>query len=139
MTTIEADLSEKLGIPRIQLRKFRRDMDPGRDWGKEHGKIVYTLEGIRKLEELLGLRQTPEGFYFKDKEYKKVQVVRNWPLNKRVLTCRDEEGVELMVSVRDNSNFRPLLTTGDPMMLTVRRNGDGWTLEGRAPRYAGRW
>jgi hypothetical protein len=139
MTTIEADLSEKLGIPRIQLRKFRRDMDPGRDWGKEHGKIVYTLEGIRKLEELLGLRETPEGFYFKDKEYKKVQVVRNWPLNKRVLTCRDEEGVELMVSVRDDSNFRPLLTTGDPMMLTVRRNGDGWTLEGRAPRYAGRW
>ena len=139
MTTNEKDLAEKLGISRAVLKGFRKEMAEGTDWAKVKGKIQYTEHGIALLEKELGLREVPDGFYFEDKEYKRVQVVRNWPFNKKILPCVDAMGKALMVRVRDNSNFRALLTTGDPMMLKVRKDGDGWTLEGRSPRYAGRW
>lgn len=139
MTTNEKDLAEKLGVSRAVLKGFRSEMKEGTDWKKVKGKIQYTEHGIALLEKKLGLREVPEGFYFEDKEYKEVQVSRTWPHNKRILTCVDAMGQEVMVRVRDNSNFRPHLTTGKPMILKVRKDGDGWTLEGRSPRYAGRW
>ena len=139
MTTLEVQLVERLGVPRRVLKEWRQDMKKGRDWMIERGKVAYTPDGVKKLEELLGLREVPEGFYFQDKEFKKVRVVRNWPHNKRILTCEDEDGVRMDVRVRNNENFRPMLTTGEPMELTVRKDGEGWTLEGRCPRYAGRW
>ncbi len=139
MTTNEKELAEKLGVPRSVLREFRREMEEGRDWGKVKGKITYTADGVRIIEEKLGLREIPEGFYFKDKEYKEVTVKRSGFQNKRVLLCVDEEGKTTWVRVRDNSNYCPYLTTGKPMTLTVRRDGDGWIKEGRGPRYVGRW
>jgi len=139
MTTNEEELATKLGVPRSVLKGWRRGMVKGSDWMLEKGRVAFTAGGIRKLEEKLGLRQIPEGFYFTDKEYKRVRVKRNWPLNKRIVTCVDDEGAELTVRVRNNENFRPFLTNGEPMELTVRKDGDGWTLEGRGPRYAGRW
>ena len=132
-------MATKLGVPRSVLKGWRKAMVKGSDWMLEKGRVVFTAGGIRKLEEKLGLRQVPDGFYFTDKEYKRVQVKRNWPLNKRIVTCVDDDGAELTVRVRNNENFRPFLTTGKPMELTVRKDGDGWTLEGRCPRYVGRW
>ena len=139
MTTNEEDLARKLGVPRSVLKGWRKDMVKGSDWMLETGRVVFTAGGIRKLEEKLGLRQIPDGFYFTDKEYKRVRVKRNWPHNKRIVTCIDDGGAELDVRVRNNENFRSFMTNGKPMELTVRKDGDGWTLEGRGPRYVGRW
>ena len=139
MTTNEAELAGKLGVPRETLKDLRKDMTPGKHWTKEKGRIVYTPEGIKELEKAMGLREVPEGFYFEEKEYKEVTVKRSGFPNRKVLLCVDAEGEELLVRVRDNSNYRPVLTNGEPMVLKVRRDGDGWVKEGRGPRYVGRW
>jgi len=139
MTTNEKELAEKLGVPRSVLRGFRKEMKEGSDWGKVKGKIEYTAAGIEVIEEKLGLREIPEGFYFKDKEYRTLHVTRANFINKRIIHCEDDEGESYVVRVRSNENYRPYLTTGKPMMVKARKDEDGWTHEGRGPRYVGRW
>ena len=85
MTTNEAELAEKLGVPRATLKDLRKDMTPGKHWTKEKSRIVYTPEGIEVLEKAMGLREVPEGFYFEDKEYKEVTVKRSGFLNRKVV------------------------------------------------------
>jgi len=63
-------------------------------------------------------------------------IVTNVPRNKHIVEAARSNGTVVRVRVSDNKNFLPGMT------LTARQGhqfADVWNLEGRCPRYRGRW
>ena len=59
--------------------------------------------------------------------------------NRKVIKCQRECGQEINVWVSDSENYHHVMVNGDPMMVRVRFESDGWRATGKAPRYPGRW
>ena len=139
----ETALADELGVTRAILKNLREkhaaDLPPGEAWRKDGTVIVWTLEGRAALLRLLELEkiapmppalpQTPDYVHL---------VVTRVVRNPRIVLAERKEGPpgEVRLRVRDSANFRPGMVcekcrpTGTP---------DLFNLEGRTPRFRGRW
>lgn len=136
----EADLQKDIGVSRDKLRWIRRGLEAGVHFLKEGRSVVYTELGIvavrGKIAEELGAepKDVADGTNGTDgpriEELTVVRTVRNPRI---VIAALSQDG-EQRVIVRSNENFLPR------MKLRARwLHDDLWQLEGRCPRWRGRW
>lgn len=152
----EARVAGWLGVPCRRVSALRRKaMAEGKDWRVHDHGIVYTKAGIALLESFLkslgvqragaqGEKNTettaetppvPQG----PPERKAARVVRLFP-NRRLLLARPndtpkDKPVDVLVIVRDNTNFLP----GMSVTIVHDARGNRWQFSGRLPRRKGKW
>ena len=62
----------------------------------------------------------------------------NFP-NSKIVLAEKKSGEEVWVRVKDNKNFRVIDYRGERMELSVVKDGAGWALNRRCPRWPGKW
>ena len=143
----EDRLAKEIGVARQVLVDLRKEhLKKGEDWEKEGNCIVLTSRGIRRVQDQLGVKvellssmEVSAGMTVQYGEFEEMDVIRSGMINPRVVQCRRENGEEVYVRVNDSRNFKPIGNDGRPMKLKARYTKDGWYMEGRCPRYPGRW
>jgi hypothetical protein len=132
----EVDLAQKIGLNQKVLRKFRLEQLDPLDWyheGKGNKCRVWWTEcALAKAEIILKInigRVVPDG--------EVMEVVKANFVNKRIIQCRRPNNELVYVRVRDAKKYNPRLFSGQPMVVTAKRNGDGWSVEGNGPRRRG--
>jgi hypothetical protein len=142
----ESQLATHLGITRSTLENFRSSSLKKND-AKKIGRSLFISEpALQKLLRSLG----SEGLDCSDclekngaeppspePEFVELTVTRVYPNPHVIEACLDETGELVRVSVMSNTNFRPR------MKIKARQPvPDGpqlYRLEGRCPRFPGRW
>ena len=143
----EGAFAVALGMKRAKLSSLRKEyLEEGVHWGRKGrkggggGRITYYVGGEAKMRGLVALlvgvsvvevveevgREEPEV----------MEVVRVYPVNRRLVECLRGDGGKVRVNVGDNAN----LMKG--MVLKARPPwGDGrlWVLVGARPRSRGKW
>lgn len=144
----ESDLCSALGFERHAVHALRREgvlVQEGRDWHREEKTrhVFWTAQGQEALRALLGVN----GAEAKKNGQEEADGAQAAPvcllvagvpkMNRRILVAKKKEGGdEVRVRVRDNINFMA------GMEIWARADTlyqDVYTLEGRCPRYRGRW
>lgn len=140
-----------LGIPRKRVRALRRRaLAEGTHWAVREQEIVYTVQGIQQLRDLLrsmGVSTKADRKPEPEPEEPKApagpptrgkaKVVRIYP-NPRLMLVTiegDEKNKPVTCKVRENLNFMP------GMVLDVVKDprAEMWQHVGRLPRRRGRW
>jgi len=140
----EAELAEALGMGREDMRDLRKKhLVEHTDWQKVNNRVLLTPQASERLKkEVAGLspEKKENGALEAAGREQGVQelVVANVPQrNVRLLDARKKEGGDMVrVMVRNNRNFLP------GMEIKAMPSGewlDVFVLEGRCPRYRGRW
>jgi hypothetical protein len=139
----EALLTERLALSRNVLEHFRSKSLKKTDWKKEGRAILISQSALDQLLRKLGSPDLDcssclekNGAAPLADEPIDLVVVRIFP-NPHILQAKKPESEELVrVRVPNNANFRPLMkfkARPDP-------NAEGlYKLEGRTPRFPGRW
>jgi hypothetical protein len=128
----ENELATALGVPLDRLRAVRMEAVEPSETKKEGRRVLLSRMAVERVSELL---RCPEVVLEKKEEGGAVAArVSKVPMNPRIVFARLESGEEIRVRVRDSKKF----VVG--MMLKARA-GDGgvYLLEGRGPRFKGRW
>lgn len=162
MTWIEeGDLALEFGFSRAVLTDLRSHvLEEGADWKISKKRVLISPAGVAKLQKnlaeepeneapepentgpaLLTLAQGENGHgeaAGSGNEALLLVVSRVPGINRRILCAKRKEGddAELRVRVKDNQNFMPGMefrARPDPIYADV------YNLEGRTPRYRGRW
>lgn len=140
----ETELTEQLGISRDAIRALRKkELTEGIDWTGKNKRIQYTQEAALRIISLaVGSLTSPEekkeggGDPGREAGPEELTVVSIARRNVHMLDARKKDGAMVRVKVRSNLNFIP------GMVINARPGGewpDVYVLEGRAPRYRGRW
>ena len=142
---IEEELAAELGISRDDIRDLRTTcLIEGQDWNRKKARVFFTAQGVQNLKKKVGggdgsdlEKKGAGGAGASAAGVELLEVVTVPWRNHRILTARKKEGAgEVRVQVRDNRNF----VAG--MEIKARPSGgfeDLFVLEGRAPRYRGKW
>lgn len=128
----ENELATALGVPLERLRAVRMEAVEPSETKKEGRRVLLSRMAVDRVSELL---RCPEVVLEKKEEGGAVAArVARIPVNPRIVFARLDSGEEIRVRVRDSKKF----VVG--MMLKARA-GDGgvYLLEGRGPRFKGRW
>ena len=139
----EADAAEKLGLARDVMREFREGLAEGTDWRKNGRQIDLSHEAFLAIKKKMGGAEAEDGsdeaLGASSAPDEAVElIVHHVPkLNVHLLVAK-KEGAETLVrvKVRCNVNFLP------GMKLKARPEGiydDVFVMEGRCPRYRGRF
>ena len=137
----ETDLASELGVPREDIREIRQSGELGPSgWKKERNAIFITSSGEETLRLIIanrmgisevGLGQT-EGMPMAATEMSVLTI----PRNPRLLICTHPDHGEVRVKCINNENFmRGMALRARPPAPDSRV----WTLDGRSPRWLGRW
>jgi hypothetical protein len=141
---IESLLVDRLGVTRNALEGFRsHSLKKGVDWKKENRHVVLSDDAVKKILLQLG---SPDLDYSAcaqkngdeppAPEILELTVTRVFP-NPHVIEACLDNGKLVRVSVMKNTNFRP------KMKINARQPWPGgpelYRLEGRCPRFPGRW
>ena len=157
---LEQKISAKLGLSRDAFRHVRREvLKKGRDWSEIERHTVLTAAAVQRVLEYMqkgsSAAQAPLDFsdclYGASPEKNgapegeephlaaeapalvELTVFRIYP-NRGLLIATDPEGARVDVRVLNNRNFRPRMT------LRGRLEKPGvYVMEGRCPRYPGRY
>lgn len=158
----ESELQGEIGVSRDKLRWIRRGLEAGVHFVKEGRNVVYTALGIEavrgKIGEELGaaIGNGTDGTDRSNGPVVADLVVVRTVRNPKIVMCErileaepggdtnstnGHEGVPenrkpevVRVLVQSNKNFLP------GMRLRARwAHDDVWTLEGRCPRWRGKW
>jgi hypothetical protein len=151
---LEQEIAKKFGVARGILVVFRKEhLQKNVDWRLEKNQITLSRAAVQKISAAFGTelppdetkQDTPMPMPAPAKpdqvperpELIELQVVRVWP-NPRLLRARTANGQLVTVAVPKNKNFRVLMRLkawppDPPPAPQVYR------LEGRCPRYPGRW
>jgi hypothetical protein len=146
--TDEAQVALDFGFAREVVSELRaRILSPALEWILYKKRILISEQGLEKLRSALG---APEGKKeggaapaFGDGENGQDGAARDEPValtvtmvprNRHILLAKKEDGTEVRLRVRDNVNF----------LIGMQCRGrhaheDVYDLEGRAPRFRGRW
>ena len=132
-----------LGLKRKKLSSLRKEhLKEGEHWGRLKGRITYRVGGEVKMRGVVALLL---GIEEKDivvdeeigrEEPEEMEVVRVFPINRRLVECERVTGEKVRVTVGDNVNFLK------GMVLKARPpwgSGRLWVMVGRKPRWRGRW
>jgi hypothetical protein len=140
---IESLLAARLGVTRNELEGFRSHLKKETDWKKENRQVLLSDSSVKKILVRLG---SPD-FDYSDcaqkngdepppPEILELTVTRVFP-NPRVIEASLDTGRLVRVSVMNSTNFRP------KMIIKARLPWPGgpelYRLEGRCPRFPGRW
>jgi hypothetical protein len=140
-------LARDFGVNRALIRSFRQDerrtFTRGTDYDTVGRNVQWTKAGALRLCNALGvipsrdlLDGAPMSHTVNGKEaLRDTAAVVRWRIpNPHLLLCkRNTGGEEVWVSVPSNLNFRERMTV--KIFLDV----NGWRLDGRCPRFPGRW
>jgi hypothetical protein len=138
---VESKLAERLGLTRDALEEFRkRHLKKEGDWKRENGHVLLRESAVKKM---LARLDAPNFDYSAcaqkngaDDDLRELAITRVFP-NPHLIEARDPETNELVrVSVPNNVNFRPRMTL---KARPVARGAHLYRLEGRTPRFPGRW
>lgn len=149
----ESDFQGVLGVSRDKLRWLRRGLEAGVHFVKEGRSVVYTESGQAEVRariaaelgaaavsgadgangtDMSGVKPDPQS----EPEIEELRVVRR-VINPRIVFCAIDGAAPLQrVIVRNSQNFLP------GMLVKARRvkgSADLWELQGRCPRWRGRW
>lgn len=131
----EDDIAQQLGLNRDEMRNLRKKhLVEGVTWMRENKRTVITAEGVTIIKTALGVsvEHAPE----KKAPGEELTVLRIPSRNTRILEAEKKDGRRVRVRVHNNVNFVPGMT------IRARTDGpyeDVMTLEGRCPRFRGRW
>lgn len=147
-TTKESTLARTMGIPRGALRTARAKLLEGTDWKLIQNTVLYSENGMKRLERVLtGQSMSPgaekKGMAAKEPSKPLVEppatpeekkgVVTALTRNRQILMA-EIDGETCRVRVRSSENF----VAG--MQLTVQHiDEDLYEFTGRCPRSRGRW
>lgn len=140
---LESVLAERLGLTRNTLEEFRKaNLKKTADWKMENRRVLLRESAVKKMLARLDAADLDysaaaqkNGHAAQDGVHELI-VTKVFP-NPRLIEARDLDSGELArVSVPNNKNFRPRMTVKarawKPEQLLYR-------LEGRTPRFPGRW
>ena len=142
---IEEELAAEMGISRDDIRDLRdRCLIEGEDWHRKKARVFFSAQGVQNLKKELAvgvglaLEKNEAGGALASEAGAEEMVVVNVPgRNRRIMSAQKKVGGALVrVQVRDNGNFMP------GMEIKARAGGefpDLYVLEGRAPRWRGKW
>ena len=134
--TLEDDLAAELGLNRDEMRALRRShLVEGETWLRKNKRLFLTAEGVRLIKGAVGVRPEPVMEKRSEVAGETLRVLR-MPRNTRILEAEKKDGRVVRVRVSSNVNF----VVG--MEIRARAEGpygDVMTLEGRCPRFRGRW
>ena len=120
---LERVLAANLGLARTVLTGFRKEnLERGADWRYER-EVILTAKGTEKLRSHFALDAVPEVTLNEG-------IVKRWSFrNQRILELENGD----IVRVSNNQNFRP------GMVVKYRKEGPAYVLDGRTPRFPGKW
>ena len=140
---LESVAAKNLGVSRSVLAEYRKKtLMQNRHWRLNHNQVEILEEALHNISTTLGA--TPPGQEAEpdsttpappaaEPEVVELEVIRVYP-NPRLLAAKTAGGFVVQVLVPKNRNFRPR------MQIKARRGpGSAYYLEGRCPRYPGRW
>jgi len=140
----EEELAHRLGVSRDVLRSHREiDLVKNVDWKKNGRSIVFTTAGVDRLTKLIGvdIPKKEKNAVSEPAEATEITVWvkrHNFP-NSKIVLGEKKSGEEVWVRVKDNKNFRVIDYRGERMELSVVKDGAGWALNRRCPRWPGKW
>lgn len=139
----EADAATRLGLARDVMREFREGMAEGTDWRKNGRGIEISQEAFLAIREKLGAVLADDGAEGAQRAADEpdglveLEVHHVPKMNVHLLVAKKKgQALLVRVRVRNNVNFLP------GMKIKARPEGtyeDVFILEGRCPRYRGRW
>lgn len=140
----EGAFAVALGISSARLKELREEhLEEGVHWGRRRRKIVYRVGGEVKMKGVVALLVgVEEGEVEVSEEVgregeESLEVLKIFPVNRRLVECGLVGGGKVMVNVGDNVNFMKGMT------LTARPPWGGkgrlWVLVGSRPRWRGKW
>lgn len=136
---LESAVGKKLGVVRGVLAEYRKtQLEKDREWRMNRNQVELSPDAIDKISTALGAAPAVTAHNpppaVAPEAVEELEVVRVYP-NPRLLLAK--MGAELvLVAVPRNKNFRAR------MLIKARRPANGsalYTLEGRCPRFPGRW
>ena len=133
-----------MGVSRDVLRSHREiDLVKNEDWKKNGRSIVFTSAGVNRLTELMGVEglKKEKNAVSEPPEANEITVwvKRHKFPNSKIVLAEKKSGEEVWVRVKDNKNFRAIDYRGERMELSVMKDGAGWMLNRRCPRWPGKW
>jgi hypothetical protein len=134
----EAVVAKKLGLSRDVLAAYRKTrLEKNDEWRMNRNQVEISTSAIDKISTALAAGPAVPAQPPPPPEPVELEVVRIYP-NPRLLLARhlDAGGGLALVWVPKNKNFRPR------MKIKARPPDNGCTtyrLEGRCPRFPGRW
>ena len=140
----EESFAEALGITRVKLSTLRKEhLEEGIDWGKRKKRVVYRVGGEAKMKRvvalLVGLEEEEvvlDEELGREDSSEEMEVVRVYPVNRRLVECLRGNGEKVRVNVGDNLNFLK------GMVMRARPpwgSGRLWVMLGCKPRRRGKW
>ena len=141
---LESLLADHLGVTRNKLSDFRRDLLEKSDWKKETRQVLLSDIAVKKILRQLGSPDLDcsacaqkNGDEAPSPEILEMTVTKVFPNPGLIEACL-ETGERVRVAVVRNHNFRP------KMKIKARRptrtvGPQIYRLEGRTPRFPGKW
>lgn len=138
---LESLLAERLGLTRNALEDFRKEhLKKGADWKTENRRVLLRESAVKKMLARLDAQDLDYSAAAQKNgavtdEVRELAVTKVFP-NPRLIEARDSDtGQIVRVCVPNNKNFRPR------MMVKARpwRGEILYRLEGRTPRFPGKW
>ena len=138
----EDDIAAELGLDRDAMRGLRRaHLQEGVNWRRHQRRVELSMDAVALIRSaVVGEKEpaSPEAPAAPEKEpAPDLLTVLRIPRNQRIVEAKKKDGRVVRVRVRDNKNF----VAG--MEIRARHIPadfeDMMTLEGRCPRWRGRW
>ena len=141
---VESMLADRLGVTRGALEEFRSHaLKKSVDWKRQNRQVLLSEPAVKKiLRQLHSPDLDYSGCAEKNGEHPTPMIleltVTRVFLNPRLIQAATSTGEQVLVWVSKNNNFRP--------RMTVKAHPPGpqpapqiYRLEGRCPRFPGRW
>jgi hypothetical protein len=137
----ETDLANELGVPREDIRAIRQSGDLGSGgWEKKRNAIFITSAGEETLRSIIansmGIAEVGLGETEGSPTAATEMSVLTIPRNPRLLICIHPDYGEVRVKCINNENFMKNMAL---MARPPAPDSRVWTLDGRSPRWLGRW
>lgn len=136
-SAMKDDLAQTMGLNRDAMRALRRThLTEGTTWHRKEKRLWITSEGEALIHAALGVVAPIAPEKKEGPRENELTVTRIPSRNLRIVEAQKKDGRAVRVRVTSNVNFIP------GMVIYAREEGpyeDVMTLEGRCPRYRGRW
>lgn len=134
----QSQLPNRLGVSIDAIREKKRALAEGADYVRDGNRVLFCLEGVRRLMTLLAEKDGGGGFPARvlmlpaprEIELTVTKVCANF----HILECSFSGVLETFrVRVQNNRNFVPRMT------IKARVEGSYYILVGRIPRFRGKY
>jgi hypothetical protein len=144
---LEAAVAKKIGVGRNVLIEYRQaHLEKNLHWRTNRKQVELSQDAIDRISTALGATAAPAKPDTHSapppavpEEPVELEVVRIYP-NPRLLAAKTADGRLVNVAVPRNKNFRPRMQIkARPPVNGAIGSTSLFSLDGRCPRYPGRW